>query len=78
MAKDTTTEIGPMTEAFDLRHFTHQLINDLQLLRAKKISIKEAHARTELARQVLRSIGLIVNASKMLEQIEPKARRLSR
>lgn len=41
---------GPITERFNLMDFTDELIGDLKLLRAGKISVRDAHARSELAR----------------------------
>lgn len=58
---------GPMTQRFDLMMFTDSLISDLAELRAGKISVREALARAELAKQVLRSVGLVVAAQKFLE-----------
>lgn len=43
------------------------LIDDLRDLRAGKISIREAHARAELARQILRGVHYVVTAQKYLE-----------
>jgi hypothetical protein len=59
--------VGEMTARFDLMSFTDTLIADLNDLRAGKISTKEAMARAELARQVLRSVQLVVQARKFLE-----------
>lgn len=59
-------ESAPLTEKFNLINFTDSLICDLTLLRAGKITTKDAMARAELAKQVLRSIGLVVQAQKYL------------
>jgi hypothetical protein len=58
--------------------FTDSLIVDLNLLRAGKISTRDAAVRAELARQVLRAIGLVVTAQKFIEgqaQILPPERK---
>lgn len=59
-------ESSPLTERFNLITFTDSLIHDLALLRTGKITAKDAMARAELAKQVLRSIGLVVTAQKYL------------
>jgi hypothetical protein len=59
--------IGPMTARFDLLTFTDGLIGDLQALRRGKISVRDARARAELARQVLRAVHYVVTAQKFLE-----------
>lgn len=59
---------GPMTARFDLLQFTDDLIGDLTELRKGKISVKDARARAELARQVLRAVHYVVSAQKFLEQ----------
>lgn len=57
---------APLSERFNLGSFTDGLISDLQLLRDGKISVRDAKARAELARQVLRSVHYIVTAQKYL------------
>ncbi|MDE2342734.1 MAG: hypothetical protein KGL63_04975 [Betaproteobacteria bacterium] len=57
---------GELTTRFDLLSFTDSLINDLEQLRAGQISVRDAMARAEIAKQVLRSAGLVVSARKYL------------
>lgn len=64
MQKEINTP--PLTERFNLVSFTDSLIVDLNQLRSGKISVKDALARAELAKQVLRSIGYVVQAQKFL------------
>lgn len=68
-------DTSPLSERFNLMTFTDSLIQDLALLRAGKITTKDAMARAELAKQVLRSIGYVVTAQKYLsdsaKRIEP-------
>lgn len=59
---------GPLTARFDLLTFTDDLIGDLRDLRRGKISVKDARARAELARQVLRAVHYVVAAQKFIEQ----------
>lgn len=61
-------ETGPLTERFNLLEFTDSLIGDLHLLRAGRISVKDAMARAEIAKQVLRSVGYVVTAQKYLAE----------
>lgn len=56
-----------LAEQFDLRSFVGGLVSDLKELRAGKISVRDAHARAELARQVLRGVHYVVTAQKFLE-----------
>jgi hypothetical protein len=60
--------MGPMTERFDLLSFTDGLIGDLRDLRKGKISVRDARARAEIARQVLRAVHYVVTAQKYIEQ----------
>jgi len=57
-----------MTQRFDLLRFTDSLIADLELLRAGKISIRDAQARALLAKHVLRSVHYVISAQKFLAE----------
>ena len=59
-------DIGPLTERFNLATFTDDLIADLRALRAGKISVRDARARADLAKQVLRAVHYVVTAQKYL------------
>ncbi len=59
-------QAGPLTERFNLVDFTDSLITDLHMLRSGQISIRDAMARAEIAKQVLRSVGFVVSAQKYL------------
>lgn len=72
MARKSQSIAAPMTERFNLFEFTDSLIRDLQLLRAGKISMRDAAVRAELARQILRAVGLVVTAQKFLESTAVK------
>lgn len=71
MTQSSTELTGPLTQRFNLGDFTDSLIDDLNQLRAAKISIRDAQARAQLARQVLRSVHYFVIAQKFLEQTTP-------
>lgn len=58
---------GSLARRFDLMKFTDDLAADLRALRAGTISVQDARVRADLARQVLRSIGFVITAQKMLE-----------
>lgn len=66
MADEYSAPPGPLTERFNLATFTDDLIGDLRQLRAGTITVREARARAELARQVLRAIHYVVTAQKFL------------
>ena len=66
-------QIGPLTQRFNLMSFTDGLIEDLDALRSGKISVREAMARANLAKQVLRGVHYVVTAQKFLSD---NARRL--
>lgn len=55
-----------MAERFNLMTFTDDLIGDLRALRSGRISVRDAHARAELAKQVLRAVHYVVTAQRYL------------
>ena len=59
---------GPLSERFNLMSFTDDLISDLKALRAGQITVRDARARAELARQVLRAVHYVVTAQKFLAE----------
>ena len=61
-----TLEPGPLTQRFNLMAFTDDLIADLTALRNGKISVQDAKARADLAKQVLRAVGHVITAQKYL------------
>ena len=61
-----TPDVGPLTARFDLLAFTDNLITDLQDLRAGKISVQQAKARADLAKQTLKAVSLVVQTQKIL------------
>lgn len=63
MDSDTAT----LSDRLDLATLIAGLIGDLKDLRAGKISNRDAHARAELARQVLRGVHYVVTAQKYLD-----------
>ena len=56
-----------LSERLDLASFIAGLVTDLKQLREGKISNRDAHARAELARQVLRGVHYVVTAQKFIE-----------
>lgn len=58
--------VAPLSESLNLQNLIGGLIGDLNDLRAGKISVRDAHARAELARQILRGVHYVVQAQKFL------------
>lgn len=56
-----------LAERLDLAQFIAGLVSDLKMLRAGQISNRDAQARAELARQVLRGVHYVVTAQKFIE-----------
>jgi hypothetical protein len=61
-------ESAPITERFNLDSLILGLANDLRDLRAGRISVPDARARAELARQIMRGVGYALQARKVLEK----------
>jgi hypothetical protein len=59
---------APLSERFNLAKFTDDLVGDLKALRQGKITVREARARADLAKQVLRSVHYVVTAQKYLAE----------
>lgn len=66
-------ESQSLGERLNLQDLVTGLAGDLRQLREGKISVREARARAELARQILRAIHYVVVAQKFLEQNMPPA-----
>lgn len=65
-----------LAESLNLQTLIGDLVSDLKLLRAGKISVRDAHARAELARQILRGVHYVVQAQKYIEaQLPPPPKR---
>ncbi len=67
-AQDDKPQIDGVPEGIDLAQFTKELIGDLRGLRSGRISIPQARASAELARQIIRSMHLVVSAQKLIEE----------
>lgn len=57
---------NPLSQRFKLDELIDGLADDLKLLRAGKISVREANARALLAKQILRGVHYVVVAQKFL------------
>lgn len=64
-------DAAPLSDRLNLSNFIAGLMNDLALLRAGKISVLDARARAELARQTLRGVHYVITAQKYLENLPP-------
>lgn len=62
MADDASS----LSESLNLQSLIAGLMGDLKALRDGKISIQDAKARAELARQILRGVHYVVQAQKYL------------
>lgn len=60
-------EVNSLAERLDLADLISGMVGDLRALRAGTISVREAHARAEIARQILRGVHYVVTAQKYLE-----------
>lgn len=67
MQENTGLQLTTLTERFDLDSFIKGLVNDLDMLRAGKISVRDAQARAVLAKHVLRGVHYVVMAQRFLE-----------
>lgn len=62
-------DVAPLTDRFNLMSFTDELIDDLKKLRKNEISVHEAHARANLAKQILKAVHYTIVAQQfMIEQ----------
>lgn len=68
MQEDPTEQLESIADRLDLASLIAGLMGDLKELRAGKITTQQAHARAELARQILRGVHYVVTAQKFLEQ----------
>ncbi len=66
MATDSRSETSPMNERFALDEVILGLASDLKELRARRITISDAQARAELAKQIFNGVRLAINAQKMI------------
>lgn len=56
-----------LVDHFDLGDFTRGLVQDLRDLRSGKITVRDARARADLAKQVLRSVHYVIQGRKAIE-----------
>ena len=71
MARDT--DATPLGDRFDLETVINGLASDLEALRAGRISVADARARAEMAKQLMNGVRLVISGQKYLEE---RARRL--
>lgn len=63
-----TDPVQTLAERLNLQDLIGGLVGDLRALRRGEISVREAHARAELARQILRGVHYVVQAQRVIEQ----------
>jgi hypothetical protein len=61
------SDASPLSERFSLDDIISGLANDMEALRAGRLSVDAARAQAELAKQLLNGVRLVVNAQKYLE-----------
>jgi hypothetical protein len=61
------TEAAPMTERFNLDTVILGLASDLFQLRAGSISVEDARARADLAKQIFNGVRLVINGQRVLQ-----------
>lgn len=59
-------ESAPVSEALGLTGIISGLANDLEELRAGKISVNDAMARSMLAKQIFNGVRIYLNGTKLL------------
>lgn len=65
-------ESAPASETLGLTSIIHGLAGDLDQLRAGKISVQDAIARSMLAKQIFNGVRIYLNGTKMLaDQAKP-------
>jgi len=64
---DAADGASNIADRFDLQTLIEGLAQDLKDLRAGKISVRDAHARAALGKQILRGVHYVVVAQKFLE-----------
>ncbi len=60
-------DTSPVADRFDLDRVIVGLVKDLEDLRAGRISVDDARARADLAKQVMNGVRTVVNAQRYLE-----------
>jgi len=64
LKRDTT----PLNDCFNLVRIVNSLASDLEELRAHKISVDDARARADLAKQIFNGVRLVVSAQKFISE----------
>lgn len=70
-------EVSPVTDELSLDKIIKGLAGDLDELRAGKISVQDAIARSMLAKQIFNGVRIYLNASKILSGSAPSAKELA-
>jgi hypothetical protein len=69
-------EIATVTDHLDLDKVIRGLSSDLESLRAGKISVNDAIARSLLAKQIFNGVRLYLSATKLLASSAPAVERV--
>ena len=72
---DPRADTTPLGDRFSLDEVITGLAGDLVALRNREISVEDAKARADLAKQIMNGVRLVINGQAMLErrarQIQP-------
>ena len=61
-------ETAPVSAELGLKNVISGLVNDLEELRAGKISVNDAMARSMLAKQIFNGVRIYLNGTKLLSE----------
>lgn len=64
---------APVSEQLGIPNIIAGLVSDLDELRAGKISVNDAMARSMLAKQIFNGVRIYLNGTKMLADAAPRA-----
>lgn len=67
VAATAHADAAPLSDRFNLESVVLGLVSDLAELRGGRISVEDARARAELAKQVMNGVRMVINAQKFLE-----------
>lgn len=73
MSSAARSDASPISDRFRLDDIVTGLAGDLDDLRAGRISVQDAQARANLARQIMNGVRMVIAAQKFLEANLPPA-----
>jgi hypothetical protein len=70
-------ETAPVSEQLGIPNIIAGLVSDLDELRAGKISVNDAMARSMIAKQIFNGVRIYLNGARLLADVAPRARPIS-